>query len=261
MFRHRFLCRSRLSLTISFAIAFAGCAQAAELKLMSSGGMKVALIDIISAFELATKHKVTAIFAAPGVIKDRILADEPMDVLVFPAPGLDDLAKRGKIAADSRIVLARSGMGIAARSGAPKPDISTPEALKRTLLAAKSIIYTDPALRSPSGIHFANVLERLGIAEEMKAKSKLHNGVGFNAEFVASGEVELAIQQISEIIPVKGAELVGPLPTDLQLTTVFAAGIGVGAKEQTAAKEFIKFLASPAAAAVIKATGMEPGGL
>ena len=107
--------------------------------------MKVALIDIIPAFELATKHKVAAIYAAPGVIKDRILAGEPTDVLVFPAPGLDDLVKQGKIAADSKIILARSGMGVAARAGAPKPDISTPDALKRTLLAAKSIIYTDPA--------------------------------------------------------------------------------------------------------------------
>src|SRR5262249_10069925 len=252
--------RSRFLLTISFVIAVAGTAQAAELKLMSSGGMKVALIDIIPAFELATRHKLTAIYAAPGVIKDRILAGEHTDVLVFPAPGFDDLAKQGKIAADTRIILARSGMGIAARSGAPKPDISTPEALKRTLLAAKSIIYTDPAQRSPSGVHFANVLERLGIAEQMKAKSKLHNGVGFNAEFVASGEIELAIQQISEIVPVKGVELVGPLPPGLQLTTVFAAGIGSETREQVAAKEFIKFLASPDAAAVIKTTGMEPGG-
>ena len=260
LFPRRFPCRLRLLLTIIVAIAIANTVQAAEIKLMSSGGMKVALIDIIPAFELATKHKVAAIYAAPGVIKDRILAGEPTDVLVFPAPGLDDLVKQGKIAADSKIILARSGMGVAARAGAPKPDISTPDALKRTLLAAKSIIYTDPALRSPSGLHFANVLERLGIAEEMKAKSKLHNGVGFNAEFVASGEIELGIQQISEIVPVKGVELVGPLPPDLQLTTVFATGVGFDAKEQAAAKEFIKFLASPAAAAVIKATGMELGG-
>ena len=103
-------------------------------------------------------------------------------------------------------------MGLAVRAGAPKPDISTPEAFKRALLAAKSIVYTDPALGSPSGVHFAKVLERLGIAEEMKAKSKLHDGTSFNAELVAKGEIEIAIQQISEILPVRGAELVGPLP-------------------------------------------------
>jgi molybdate transport system substrate-binding protein len=178
-------------------------------------------------------------------------------VLVFPAPGIDDLVKQGKLVADSKIILARSGMGIAVRAGAPKPDISTPDALKRTLLAAKSIVYTDPALRSPSGVHFAKVLERLGIAEEMKPKSMLHDGVG--SEFVARGEIELAIQQISEIVPVQGVELVGPLPADLQLTTVFATAIGADAKEQGAAKEFVKFLASPAVAAVIKDTARQGG--
>ena len=259
LLRRRFLYLSGLALTIGFAIALAGSAQAGEIKLMSSGGTKVALIDLISAFELATKHKVTATYGAPGVIKDRIVAGEPMDVLVFPAPGLDDLVKQGKLVADSKMILARSGMGVAVRAGAPKPDISTPDALKRTLLAAKSIVYTDPALRPPSGVHFAKVLERLGIAEEMKAKSKLHNGVGFNAEFVARGEIELAIQQISEIVPVQGVELVGPLPADRQLTTVYATAIGADAKEQGAAKDFVKFLTSPAAAAVIKATGMVPG--
>ena len=260
LFRRRFLYRSRIALTIGFALALATTAQAGEVRLMSSGGMKAALIDLIPAFELATKHKVTATYGAPGTIKDRIMAGEPMDVLVFPAPGLDDLAKQGKLVADSKVILARSGMGVAARAGAAMPDISTPDALKRTLLAAKSIVYTDPTLRSPSGVHFAKVLERLGIAEEMKAKSKLHNGVGFNAEFVARGEIEFAIQQISEIVSVKGVELVGPLPADLQLTTVFAIAIGADAKEQGAAKELVKFLALPAAAAVIKATGMEPGG-
>jgi molybdate transport system substrate-binding protein len=144
------------------------------------------------------------------------------------------------------------------RADAPKPDISTSEALKRALLAAKSVVYTDPAASSPSGIHFAMVLERLGIAEEMRPQSKLHNGTSFNAEFVARGEIEIAIQQISEILPVQGVELVGPLPRDLQLTTVFATGVATGAREQAAAKEFIEFLTSPAAAAVIKATGMEP---
>jgi molybdate transport system substrate-binding protein len=181
-----------------------------------------------------------------------------VDVCVFPAPGLDALVQQRRIVPDSKVILARSGMGVAIRAGASKPDISTPEALKRTLLVARSIVYTDPALRSPSGVHFAKVLERLGIAEEMKSKSKLHNGLGFNAEFVAKGEIELAIQQISEILPMQGVELAGPLPADLQLITVYAGGVGVAAREPAAAKEFITFLATPAAAAVIKAKGMEP---
>jgi len=251
---------NRVALTIFFALAIVSGGQAAEIKLMSSGAMKVALIELIPVFERATKHKITANYAAPGVIRDRIVANEPVDVLVFPAPGVDDLIKQAKLVADSKVIFARSGMGVAARLGAAKPDISTPEGLKRTLLAAKSIIYTDPALGSPSGVHFAKVLERLGIAEEMKAKSKLHDGVGFNAEFVARGEIEFAIQQISEIVPVKGVELLGPLPGDLQLTTVYATAVGVSAVEQDATKEFVTFLTSPVAAAVIKATGMEPTG-
>jgi len=222
--------------------------------------MKVALIQLIPAFEQATQHKVTADYGPPGVIKDRILAGESLDVLVFPAPGVDDLIKQDKIVTDDKVTFARSGMGVAVRAGAHRPDIGTPEALKSALLAAQTIVYTDPALRSPSGIHFAKVLERLGIAEQMKAKTKLHDGVGFNAELVARGEIELAVQQISEIVPVKGVELLGPLPADLQLTTVYATGIGVSAKEPEAAREFVKFLTSPASAAIIKATGMEPGG-
>jgi molybdate transport system substrate-binding protein len=243
--RRRLLLHSGIALAISLAIASTGGSHAAEIKLMSTGGMKIGLIDLITTFEHATKHKVTAIYGAPGIIKDRISAGEPTDVLVFPAPGLDDLVKHGKIVADSKVILARAGMGIAGRAGAPKPDISTPEALKRTLLAAKSIVYTDPALRSPSGVHFAKVLERLGIADQMKAKTMLHNGVGFNAELVARGEIELAIQQISEAVPVKGVELIGPLPGELQLTTVYATVIGTGTKEPIAAKAFIDFLTSP----------------
>jgi molybdate transport system substrate-binding protein len=240
------------------AIALASAAQAAEIKLMSTGGMKVMLIDLATEFERATQHKVTATYGAPGVIRSRVAAGEPIDVLVFPAPGLDDLVKQGQIVADSKAILARSGIGLGVRAGAPKPDISTPEALKRALLAAKSVVYTNPALGSPSGIHFAKVLERLGIAEEMQAKSKLHDGTSFNAELVARGEIEIAVQQISEILPVHGVELLGPLPADLQLTTVYATGIGTASKEQAAAKEFIKFLMSPAAAVVIKAKGMDP---
>jgi molybdate transport system substrate-binding protein len=242
----------------ALAITSASTAQAAEIKLMSSGGMKVMLTDLVTSFEHATGHKVTATYGAPGAIKDRIAAGEAVDVLVLPTPGFDDLVELGRIVADSKVVLARSGMGVAVRAGAPKPDVSSPEALKRTLLSAKSIVYTDPALRSPSGMHFARVLERLGIAEEMKGKLKLHDGTSFNAEFVARGESEIAIQQISEILPVKGVELAGPLPGDLQLTTVYATGIGTAAKDQRAVKELIGFLTSPAAAAVIKAKGMEP---
>ena len=189
----RLLYLSRIALAIGFAIALASTAKAAEVKLMSSGGMRVMLIDLTATFERATGHKITASYGAPGTIRGRVMAGEPMDVLVFPAPNLDELVKQGKIVADTKVILARSGIGVAVRAGAPKPDINTPEGLKRALLSAKSVVYTDPQLGSPSGTHFAKVLERLGIAEEMKAKSKLHNGTSFNAELVAKGEIEIAI--------------------------------------------------------------------
>ena len=239
-------------------IAVASSLQAAEVKLMSSLGMRVMLTDLITDFERTTGHKVTAAYGAPGPIKTRIADGEPVDVAVLPAPGLDDLVKQGKIVADSKVIVARSGMGVGIRVGAPKPDISTPEAFRRALLAAKSVSYSDPAIGSPSGAHVVKVLERLGIAEEMKAKSKPYNGPGYHTEFVAKGEIEISMAQISEILPVQGAELAGPLPADLQLTTVYETGIATATKDQAAAKAFITFLRSRAAAAVIKAKGMEP---
>jgi molybdate transport system substrate-binding protein len=162
----------------------------------------------------------------------------------------------------SKLVLARVGIGVAVRAGATKPDISSVEAFKRALLAAKSIVYTDPAVGGTSGIHFAKVLDRLGIAQEIKAKSILNAQAAItpSAEIVARGEAELGIQLISEIVSVPGAELVGPLPAELQAMTVLSAGIVINAQEADAARALFKFLTSPAAASVIKAAGMEPGG-
>jgi len=151
---------------------------------------------------------------------------------------------------------------VAVRGGSAKPDIASVEAFKRALLAARSIVYTDPAVGGASGIHFEKVLDRLGIAKEIKAKSILNARAATtpNAEIVARGEAELGIQLISEIVSVPGVELVGPLPTELQAMTVLSAGIVVNAREADAARALFKFLTSPAAASVIKAAGMEPGG-
>jgi molybdate transport system substrate-binding protein len=242
------------------SIAGGAMSQAAELIVLASQGNLPGVNELATAFARTSGHKVTVLQEIDKALEQR-LSNGPADLVTGNPPAMEALLKKGQLVAGTATSFMLAGLGVSVRAGAPKPDISTPEALKRTLLAANSIVYTDPALRSPSGVHFAKVLDRLGIAEEMKAKSKLHNGVGFNAEFVARGEIELAIQQISEIVPVQGVELVGPLPADLQLTTVFATAIGADIKEQGAAKDFVKFLTSPAAAAVIKATGMEPGGL
>ena len=175
---------------------------------------------------------------------------------------IEDLVQQGKIARDSTLTLARVGLGVAVRAGSAKPDIASVEAFKRALLAARSIVYTDPAVLGAGAINFAQVLDRLGIANEIKAKSILNARAATtpNAEIVARGEAELGIQLISEIVSVPGAELLGPLPAELQAMNVISAGIVTTASEPDAARVLLKFLTSPAAAAVIKATGMEPGG-
>jgi molybdate transport system substrate-binding protein len=224
---------------------------------MSSGGLKAVITGIADAFARASGRKLTPVFGPPAAIKGRIEDGEVVDVAVLAAPLIDALVSQGKLAVGTSVELARSGLGIAVRAGAPKPDISTVEAFTRALLAAKSIVAGDPAAGGASAIHFQSVIERLKIAEELRPKLKLNSG-SYNAEFVARGEAELAIQQISEILPVKGAELVGPLPPGVQVTTVFKAAIGANAGEPAAARELIAFLKSREGAQVIAATGMEP---
>ncbi len=172
---------------------------------------------------------------------------------------VDDLAKEGKFVAGSRANLARVAVGVVVKDGTPKPDIGSVAAFKQALLAAKSVAYIDPAAGGSSGIYIAGLLDKLGIATEVKPKAKLIPG-GVVAEHVAKGEAELGIHQISEILPVKGVTLVGPLPAEIQNYTVYAAGLGAQAKDGDAAKALLKTLTSPAAAEVLKSKGMEPAG-
>ncbi len=234
-------------------------AEAAELTVLSAG-VRAVMEDLGPKFERATGHKLVITFGTrTGVVK-RIQDGETGDVVVIPRRGIESMAKDGKVVAGTETVLARSGVGVAVRKGAPKPDISSPEALKRTLLAAKSISYGDPALGVTSGLHFAKVLDRLGIANEMKSKTifpkpEIPDGVGL---LVANGEAEIGVGQFQGFIAVAGIELVGPLPGDLQDTIVFSAAIMASTKQTEAGKALIDFLRTPEAAAVIKAKGMEP---
>jgi molybdate transport system substrate-binding protein len=237
----------------------AGIADAAEIRVMSAIGMRQAMEDLGPKFERATGHKLAVTFAVGGVIVKRIQDGENTDVVMLPRPGIESLTMDSKLVAGSQVVLARSSIGVFVRKGAPKLDISSPEALKRTLLAAKSITYSDPALGGASGVHFAKVLDRLGIANEMKPKTVFSKIPGAVGEVVAKGEAEIAIHQIQEGISVPGIEIVGPLPGDLQNTIVFSGAIMVGAKEAEAGKALISFLRTPEAAGVIKSKGMEPG--
>jgi molybdate transport system substrate-binding protein len=238
----------------------AGIANAAEIKVLSAVAMKPALDDIARDFERRTGHRVAMAYATAGLVRDRIRDGETVDVAILPRSAFDPLLTGGKIAPDSAVSVARSLVAVAVRKGAPKPDISSPEALKRSLLAAKSIVYPDPTKGGATGIHAARVIERLGITEEMKPKTTL-TPAGEYAEIVARGEAEIAIVQPMVILSVLGVELVGPLPEELQNKTdfVFMAGVGAKAKEAEVAQAFIEYLLAPDGARVIKAKGMEPG--
>ncbi len=210
----------------------------------------------IAAFE-ATGHKLTIAYAASGTIGKRVTEGETADLLVSTPAGIDSLIKSGKVTDGTNISIASSGMSVAVLKGAPKPDISTPEAFRRALLAAKAVAYTDPTSGGASGVHLAKVLDRLGIANEVNAKAKLGRGVPAGS-FVVKGEADIAIQQIPELLGVQGVELVGPLPGDLQNVTTFAAGIPVATAHEDGAKALVRFLQTPESAAVIKKHGLDP---
>src|SRR5262249_42298482 len=202
---------------IGFASITASGAQAAELKLLGSNALKTTLEELAPRFEKATEHKITFTFNAAANLKTDIEKGAAVDVAILTVEGVDDLIRQGKLAG-SRTDVARSAVGVAVRKGAPKPDISTTHAFKRTLPAAKSICYVE---RGGSGIYLKSLLERLGIAEELKAKTKLLPPSNPAAHAVANGEAEIGMTQISEILPYPGAELVGPLPAEIQLYTIF----------------------------------------
>jgi molybdate transport system substrate-binding protein len=229
----------------------------AEIKLMSSGGLKSVIAALADAFERSSGRKLAPAFAAPGQIKARIEGGEPVDVAVLTAALIDYLVQQGRLDGASRVTLARSGLGLAVRAGAPRPDISSADAFRQTLLDARSIVCSDPKGGAASGLAFQKIIAELGIADQVMAKARLNVG-SYNAEFVARGEAEIAIQQIGEILPVKGAELVGPLPPGVQVTTVFVGAVGAHSEQREAARELIAFLASPAAAPAIRQNGMEP---
>jgi molybdate transport system substrate-binding protein len=234
-------------------------AGAAEVRVMISGGFSAAYNALVPEFERATGHKVITAFGpsmgtTANAIPVRLERGEPADVLILVGYALGDLIKRGKVVPDSRVDLVKSKIGVAVKSGAPKPDISSVDALKRALLAAKSVAYSDSA----SGVYISTeMFERLGITNEMKDKARKIPATPV-AEIVAHGDAEIGFQQISELKPVAGIDIVGPLPDELQRVTVFSAGIAGVSKEPDAGRALIKFLASPAASAAIIQSGLEP---
>jgi molybdate transport system substrate-binding protein len=230
-------------------------ARASDIKVLASNGVKSAVVELVPKFEKDTGDRLVFTWDASNILVKQIEGGENFDVVIVTPALIKNLIKQGKVVDGSATNLARVGLGVAVKKGAPKPDISTVEAFKRTLLNAKAIAYTTAG---QSGLHFMSVAEKLGIAEQVKAKGKTILG-GAAAEFVAKGEADIAIQLIPELASVPGVEVAGPFPADLQNYIVLTSGVGTKAKDKAAAQALIKFLTTPAAISIFKAKGMEPG--
>ena len=252
--------KTRTAIGVAALCAIAAArAQAPAIKVLMSGAFTAAFTELAPEFERTAGSRIETRYGgsmgnSPDTIPNRLARGESADVVILAAAALDDLIAHGRVVAGSRVDLARSSIGVAVRAGAPKPDISTVEALKRTLLQAKSIAYSSSA----SGVYLSSELfPSLGIADQIAAKSRRVES-GPVGEVVARGDAELGFQQISELRPVKGLDIVGPLPAGAQRVTVFSAGIVAGAKQPDAARRLIAFLSSAAAGPAIRKSGMDP---
>jgi molybdate transport system substrate-binding protein len=239
-----------------FGITTGSTARAAEIKLLSASALHPAIDALIPDFEKSSGHKVTVAYGTAGAVADRVQKGEAADIVTSSVPMIDRLQAQGKVVAGDRVIIAKVGVGVFVRKGAAKPDISSADAFKRSMLAARSIAYPDPAGGGASGIYVASLLERLGIAAEMKPKTKLSTLETLYAS-VASGDVEIGFNQVSEILAQPTVELAGPLPSEIQNYTQFAPGIVTGSSQTDAARALVTFLTSPAAQTVLKAKGFE----
>jgi molybdate transport system substrate-binding protein len=240
---------------VAAAMVIGTTAQAAEVKLIGSAAVKEVVLDLVPAFEKASGHKVTTIWAGTEAITKRVSGGEVVDIVLIAAPNVDRLIAEGKLVAGSRTDVTKSGIGVAVRAGLPKPDISSGEAVKNAVLAAKSVAYSS----GPSGFYLADLFKRMGIADQIKDKVKQTPSGVQVGEVVARGEADLGFQQVSELLHLKGIQYLGPLPADIQHITVFSAGLHRAASEPDAAKALVRFLTAPEAGPVIRKTGMEPG--
>jgi molybdate transport system substrate-binding protein len=229
-----------------------------DLTVYSSIGVRSAAEELFRKFEKQTGSRLAITWGTAPMLVTRIETGERADVLILSRAGIDGLVKHGKVLAGSDVTLASSGVAIAVKAGAPKPDISTPDALKQTLLKTKSIAYSEPSAGGASGVYFAKLLERMGIAEQMRPKTKFPSAGGFSAELLLSGEAELAVQQKPELLHVAGAEIVGLLPGDLNVVTEFAAAIMAESKNAETGKALIDSLRTPEAATLFRAKGLDP---
>ncbi len=246
--------RRRVAATLAAgAMLLAGASHAAEIKVLASAALKTAYLELQPEFERATGHKLVTTWAPTAEMAKRVGSGEAIDLVIMATDRIDELIKLGRIIPGSRVDLARSGVGVAVRAGAAMPDLSSAEAVRRTLLAAKSIAYSTGL----SGIYVESLFQRMGIAEELKPKLRQIQGVPIG-EIVARGEVEIGFHQMSELFPIAGIQF-APLPAEIQHTIYFAAGVPAAAREPEASRALAKFLTTPAAVSAIRKTGLEPG--
>jgi molybdate transport system substrate-binding protein len=245
---------TRAAMLGSVVFAFATAVQAAEIKVLASNAVTHIMSDLVPQFEQATGHKVTAIYEPTSAILARIKNGETSDVVILIKGPVAELTKAGKVKADGQADIAKTRLGLAVKTGAPKPDISTPDAFRQAMLNAKSVASSEVGA---SGLHFMKVLDQLGIAEAVKPKVKVVPGARLTAELVVSGEAEMAIQMMSELLPVAGAEIVGPFPGHLAFEIILSCAVSSQARDPEAGAALIRFLAAPATAPVLKKKGME----
>lgn len=244
----------RLLLAAACSLLLTHSVTAAEINVIGSAAMKEIVLELAPEFERSSGNKVTASWTGSADIRKRIGAGEAFDLVIVGAPDVDAFIKDGKMAPGSRIDIARSGVGVAVKAGAPKPDISSSEAVKKALLAARAVAFST----GPSGVHMQRLFERMGIAGEMKQKSRQTPAGVRVAEYLASGQADLGFQQVSEFIHETGIDFLGPLPADIQNVTEYSSGIPTAANAAEPARALQAFLSAPAAGPVIRKNGMEP---
>jgi len=244
----------RVSIAVTSTLLLSSLAGAAEIKVLSTQATEEAYRELVPQFEKASGHKVTTVFTGTLDANKRLAAGEVYDLLIMSAPSIEEHIKGGKVAPGSRVDLAKSGVGVGVKAGAPKPDISSTDAVKKTLLAAKSIGYST----GPSGIYVVTMFQKMGIADEIKGRLKQTPTGVFVGSIIASGEAEIGFQQVSELSFFPGIDYVGPIPAEVQLITVFSAGIPAGTKQADTAKALVSFITAPPAAAVFKKHALDP---
>ena len=237
------------------SLAVTGIAQAADITVLATPGVKEAYLTLAPQFEKASGNKVLTTWAGTADVMKRMKAGEVFDVVIIASNSLEELTDTGRLMAGSRTDIARGLVGVAVRTGAPKPDVSSADALKRTLTAAKTIGIST----GPSGVYLMGLFERMGMLAELKPKFRTPASGAPVGELVAKGEAEIGFQQVSELIHFPGIQFIGPLPEALQQTTVFSGGVHAGAREPDAARAFLKFLSSPEHAALLQKHGLDLG--